>query len=352
MNCAFCQAEIAQDSIVCPECGAPQPQEVEGFDNAVMIQLLLKAIVREHGSSILVQTSRYIALINDYLHDYDKERRLIVNMLHAGILRNMIDEQHDKQLAVMRAVSNMQTECFIVENAAEFVAVCFSYVLGWRYESTMRVKVSAPAAVLQPAAAPPVSAGEKPAGPLSPETQVFRPIDALKSRFARNVVVQEGFTKLESFCFDRFSSMRSIVLPSTLLAIGEYAFSECKHLKNADLPASLKQIQQGAFSQCVNLVVIKIPQGVLEVADNTFLCCQSLEIAEIPATVTSIGANAFSGCAKLNKLFLHDSVKYIADDAFLQCPNLTIGCYENSYVHKYCLSHNIKFETTVKDAVI
>ena len=351
MQCEYCQAELSPESLTCPACGAPQPQPVAGFDNAVEIQKILKDVVRTNGGSVLLQTGRFIALINDALPAYDKERRLLVNMLRAGILRNMLDEQHDKQLAVMRAVSNMQSECFIIAGAVEFVAVCFTYVLGWKYDASMRVS-SASAAVSAAAENPAAAAAEKPAAPLSPDDRVFRPVDALKSRFARNVTVPEGFTKLESFCFDRFGTMRSVVLPSTLLAIGEYAFSECKHLKAAELPPSLKLIQQGAFSQCVNLVVIKIPEGVLEIADNTFLCCQSLEVAEIPSTVTSVGANAFSGCGKLTKLFLHDSVKYIAEDAFLQCPNLTVGCYENSYVHKYCLSHNMKFETTVKDAVI
>lgn len=344
MKCENCQAELKPGSTVCPECGFPVPQKIQGFENAIKIQRILRAVYLAGGKNILTNTFRFTALINDCLSDFDNERRLLVNMLNAGILKNMLEET-DSNIAIMRARSSMQSDCFIIESAAEFVLACFTYILGWQYDSPLRVKDSAAKAEKESKKEP----KKEQAKMLDPEEQVFRPIDAFKFRLSRSITIPEGFTKIEGFCFDRYSSMRSIEFPLTLLAVGEYAFSECKNLRTAFFPESLRILEQGAFSQCTKLTSVVIPEGILEIADNTFLCCQSLETVEIPSTVTSIGASAFSGCDKLSKLFLHDSIKYIDGDAFLGCPELTVKCYENSYVHKYCLSHNIKFETVAKD---
>lgn len=352
MKCENCQAEVSPNTTVCPECGAPLPQKIEGFENAITIQKILKAIVTASGPGIYVNNNRFIALINDCLADFEKERRLLVNMINAGILRGMVEE-NDHKIAILRAKSTMQTDCFIIENAAEFVVACFTYILGWTYDSSLRVSNPAEKEKKEKEKAEKKAkkeAKKEKAASINPEEKVFRPRDAFRFRLVRHVSIPEGFTKIEGFCFDRFSAMRAVELPSTLLSIGEYAFSECKHLMSCELPESVRIIQTGAFSQCMNLVSIKIPEGVLEIAENTFLCCSSLETVEVPATVTSIGANAFSGCESLRKLFLHDSVKFIDEDTFTQCTALTISCMENSYVHKYCLSHNLKFETVAEGA--
>lgn len=348
MKCENCQAELKPGSAVCPECGFPVPQRIEGFENAVKIQRILRAISLAGGKNILTNTFRFTALINDCLADFDKERRLLVNMLNAGILKSMLEES-DNSIAIMRARSSMQNDCFIIESAAEFVLACFTYVLGWPYESPLRVGAPKVKAEKKPPKEKEPKKEKAKTKGLTPEDRVFRPKDAIKFRLSRNVAIPEGFTKIEAFCFDKYSSMRSIEFPDTLMAVGEFAFSECKNLKTAVLPESLRILEQGAFSQCTKLTSVLIPEGIPEIPDNTFLCCQSLEAVEIPVSVTSIGASAFSGCEQLKTLFLHDSVKYIDDEAFLECPALTIRCIENSYVHKYCLSHTIKFETITKE---
>ena len=304
------------------------------------IQHILKTIMEKHGSILINDPTQFVSMLNDYLSNYDKERRLLVNAMRAGVLKNMVkEEKTNREYALLSAKSYMINELFVSENAAEFVLACFTYTLGWPYDSSMS-KNKEEEKPVEP------EEEKKPAAPkLRPDDKIFKTSDAGRFRLARNIVIPEGFTKIDSFCFDRFSFMRSIKLPSTMMAIGDYAFSECKNLKGIELPEGLRVIEQGAFSQCGKLAMIKIPKGILEIPDNTFEFCANLSVVDIPNTVSSIGVEAFSGCEKLEKLFLPDSVKFIDKNAFSYCPELTIRCYVNSYVHKYCLTYNIDYET-------
>ncbi|MBQ9895404.1 MAG: leucine-rich repeat protein [Ruminococcus sp.] len=335
MQCEKCGAPLDPKLTACPDCGAPVPQNVEGFENTMEFQKELRAIVVNHGPKAVVNKTRFIGLLNDHIPDYDKERRLLINMYRMGVFRILLEEKN-REIAIMKAKSYMIADLFLAENAAEFVTACYTYLLGWPYESTLKVLPEGEESNV---------AEEEPKkkGPLDINEMVFTPRAAIRYRLSGNITIPDGYTKLEAFCFDKFGSLRTIQLPKSLLAIGEYAFSSCKRLRGLDLPEGLRIIKQGAFSQCAKLVVVKIPNGVLEIEDSTFSFCTSLEVIEIPDSVSSIGAEAFSGCDKLRKLFLPESIKFIDANAFSYCPHLVIYCIENSYVHKYCLVNGIQF---------
>jgi len=332
MQCEKCGAETGVEMISCPECGAPVPQNVEGVDNTMEFQSELRAIIVENGPWAVVDIDKFIGLLSDHVPDHSKERRLLINMYRSGVLKVLLEESRNdnRELAVMKARSFLVGDMFLAENAAEFVLACFTYMLGWPYESPMKVLPGDDEGQDEEE--------EKKNTRLDVNDKVFTPRNARKFILSGNITIPEGYTKLEAFTFDKYGSLRTIKLPSTLVAIGEYCFSSCKRLRGLELPENLKLIKQGAFSQCQNLAVVKIPNGVLEIEDSTFSFCTSLEVIEIPDSVSSIGAEAFSGCDKLRKLFLPESVKFIDKNAFSYCPNLTIYCIENSYVHKYCLA--------------
>lgn len=340
MRCEKCQAQINFDSTVCPECGTLVLAGVEGFENTKEVAKRLKSIVDEYGMDIVEDDIKLVALINDFIPEFDKELRLLRSMLDNGILKILLEEQSQQnhELAVTNAKGQMLNRSFLSENAAEFVIVCFTYMLGWEYLSPLREKDPEQIAKEKEEA-------EKAKQKLLIPPKPFTKADALRFRISSNVNIAEGFTKLEDMCFDGFSFMKMVTLPSTLSTIGEYAFSECKRLKKVELPPSLRVIKQGAFSECSKLSSINIPHGVVEIEDSTFAFCVCLESVEIPSTVGSIGISAFSCCDSLKRLFLPDSIKFIDKDAFKGCVNLTIRCYENSYVHKYCINNDINCET-------
>ena len=335
MQCEKCGAVVSPDSISCQECGAPLLQNIRDFPNTMEIQSVLRTIVVEHGTRAVSDRIRFFGLLDDFIPDYERERKLLINMCKLGVFKILLEEKN-KKIAVMKAKNYMISDLFLSESATEFVLACLTYLLGWPYESDLKVITDEnDDEVLVKDTKP------EPKHRVSIDDNVFRPIDAVRFRLRGNIVIPEGYTKIESFCFDGFGSLRTIELPSSLLAIGEYAFSACKRLRGVELPESLKLIKQGAFCQCAKLAMIKMPKGVLEIEDSTFSFCTSLEVVDVPDTVSSIGAEAFSGCEKLRKLFLPESIKFIDVNAFSYCPNLTIYCIENSYVHKYCLTNRI-----------
>lgn len=339
MQCEICFSELNENDLSCPSCGAPVPQQIEGFDNTLEIQRILYNLIVENFSIKPVNIRSLKALLMDYLADYKAERRLLIYTINAGVLQNMFNEE-DRSIAIMRARNFLLNECFLSNRAAEFVLACITYMMKWEFKPLKETEKPIPVQ-----AAPPVEEQPKIQKSVNIDSCVLRPIDALKYKLLKNIVINKEYTKIEAFAFDRYTSMKSIKLPPTLVAIDEYAFSGCKHLRSVELPSSLRIIRHGAFDQCSELESIKIPHGVLEIEENTFLGCTSLSMADIPPTVTSIGVQAFSNCENLSMVYIPDSVKFIDENAFMFCPNLTIKCYENSYAHKYCINHKISWKT-------
>jgi len=345
MQCEKCRAELQPDSVSCPACGAPVVQNIEGFENTKQIQIQLKTMIRDHKDSLFFEyegslifdNTKFTALLNDYIPDFAKECKLLRSVIDDNMLGVLLSEQQNHEMAVTKAKSVMLGEKFLSENAAEFVLACMTFMLGWPYDSPLRVKEQSETDKEKK---------EEQRRVVRVDDDVFGRTAASRYRlFARNISIPDGCTKIDDFCFDGFGNIRSVELPDTLLAIGEYAFSNCKHLRMIEFPESLRLIGEFAFSQCEKLASVKLPKGILEIADSTFAFCKSLEIVEIPDTVSSIGEQAFACCEKLRKLTLPKSVKFIDKNAFAYCPRLTIRCVENSYVYKYCLTNAIPWET-------
>ncbi|MDE5584317.1 MAG: leucine-rich repeat domain-containing protein [Ruminococcus sp.] len=353
MLCEKCRNELNPNAEVCARCGTPVSRNVAGFENTMEIKKALKSMMEQYGQDLIVDKNKFISLLNDFIPEYEKERRLLKNMLQADVLNIMLREKEQQNIGIMKAKEFMLSEMFLSEKAVEFTIVCFTYMLGWNYTPKLveQPKQTAPPENAKSGSATAEKKNSAPAMPTGMPFdvgKVFRPMDAGRYRLKGNVKIPEGYTAIESFTFDGFGFMKTATLPDGIVSIGEYAFSECKRLKSIEIPPTLRILKRGAFFQCGKLNIVKLPNGVFEIGDNTFSFCHSLEIVDIPESVSSIGAEAFSGCESLRKLYLSENVKYIADTAFSYCQSLTIRCYENSYVHKFCLNMGIKVETVAK----
>lgn len=348
MQCENCHVNIPIGSTVCPECRALQRYNVRDFENTRAVQRLLKMAIKDQHD-IIANNDNLIGVIYDYIPGYDTEARLLAKAIRGGILELIMTEPN-KKYAFIDSRKYMIKDMGFTKKEAEFVLASLGYMLSFPYPSPLMVVLDNGKQDQSGKGGDPDAPAKD--APLPPDLKPFKKLDAFKFRLSRNITVKEGFTKLDGYCFDNFGFARSIQLPSTLRMIGEYAFSDCKKLEELTVPKDVKKIEKGAFNACLSLKKLTLPDGLLDIGDNTFLCCTSLKSLRVPSTVSSIGENAFSGCSSLERLIIAQHVKFVDDNAFAYCPKLTIYCYENSYIHKYCMQNNIKFVTSPMGTVI
>ena len=158
--------------------------------------------------------------------------------------------------------------------------------------------------------------------------------------------------------YDYRSSIKSVVMDSSLTYIGERAFDLCSNLTDVTIPESVTGIGSFAFARCHSLTGITLPSGLTTLGSNPFGYCNlltSITIPEtnasfrsvdgvlfnkacteilsvpsgksgsysIPESVTGIGSNAFTGCKNLTDVIIPEGVTSIANAAFNYCSGLT-----------------------------
>ena len=131
------------------------------------------------------------------------------------------------------------------------------------------------------------------------------------------------------------SSLKEVVLPSTLTQIGSYAFSGTQ-LRDITLPTSVTAIGSGAFGSIDSLSSVVIPknlsdayrafegsqhlktihfeEGITKIASGLFKG-SGISSITIPKTVTEIGYEAFHN-TKITELYIPDSVTKLGSNSF------------------------------------
>lgn len=149
------------------------------------------------------------------------------------------------------------------------------------------------------------------------------------------------------------SGLKSVIIPSSVIAIGEGAFHSCTGLTNFEIPSSIKYIGELAFYKCPGPNKLEIPNSVISIGDGAFAGCKNInsiivdsnnpyfdsrdncnaiietktntliygcKTTKIPNSVMSIGHYAFSNCKGINNqsIILPQSVTTIEDYAFYE----------------------------------
>lgn len=154
--------------------------------------------------------------------------------------------------------------------------------------------------------------------------------------------------------------LNTLILPSSVLAIGSGAFSLCNSLSSIQVeennivffsengilykknPVSLffvprnvqgdlemnseiTTIPSSAFQYCSGITSVTIPDNVTTIADGAFNSCTTLTEINFSNTgkLTTIGVQAFGKCSELMLVNIPASVKTIEASAFVNCNNLT-----------------------------
>ncbi len=127
---------------------------------------------------------------------------------------------------------------------------------------------------------------------------------------------------LEEGCFRGCSNLTSIVIPSSVTAIGDYAFSDCVSLTSISIPSSVTTIGESAF-EFAGLTAVNIPNSVTSIGISAFNVCESLVSVTLPDALTTIEENVFGDCSSLTSINIPSSVTAIEDGAFSFCTGLT-----------------------------
>ncbi len=186
---------------------------------------------------------------------------------------------------------------------------------------------------------------------------------------SENYTIKTGTKCIADEAFLNCSSLKSIIIPNSLMSIGRDAFVGCDSLNsvcitdiaswcsidfsvgvsrnhdynetssnplyyaknlylngelvtNLEIPEHQIKIGSCAFISCTSITSVKIPEGVTSIGVEAFRDCSSLTNIIISNSVTSIGHSAFKGCSSLDNVIIPNSLTSIADSTFRECSSL------------------------------
>jgi hypothetical protein len=172
----------------------------------------------------------------------------------------------------------------------------------------------------------------------SADSEIYVNLDLSESAFADNsienwaffdctslksIIIPSSVTSIGAFAFENCTSLTDITILNKVTSIGQYAFANCTSLTSITIPSSVTSIGKGVFHSCTSLTSVTIRSGINNIADNVFEDCTSLINVTIPNSVTSISFEAFSGCTSLISVTIPDSVNSIGARVFYGCTRLT-----------------------------
>ena len=108
------------------------------------------------------------------------------------------------------------------------------------------------------------------------------------------VIFGGGITNIQDGLFNGRKSLKSVVLPDTLVSVGKEAFQGCEKLLSITFPESTKYIYEAAFKDCIKMQTINFNTGLLTIHKNAFRDCMSLAVLDLPTTVKAVGIGAFA----------------------------------------------------------
>ncbi len=153
-------------------------------------------------------------------------------------------------------------------------------------------------------------------------------------RRAKNVIIPDGFVKINDEAFYDCTTLISITFPNGIESIGDRAFNGCENLKSINIPASVTEIGRysNPFDGCESVTTITVDQGnpvyhasgncLIETETKTLIAGCSSSIIPSDGSVTVIGISSFSTIHNLESIVIPEGIVSIDGHAFSNCFDL------------------------------
>ena len=156
------------------------------------------------------------------------------------------------------------------------------------------------------------------------------------------------FVDEEGSVYYDYESLDSSIHEYKWSLINEYHGNET----NLTIPSSFKSIpvssiEWGAFQRCNSLKSVVIPSSIIDLDWYGFADCKNLTDVTFQGA-TDIGYYAFQNCTSLKNIFIPKAVTFIGKDAFKGCKNLTITCDPDSRALQVAFDEDINYKITSK----
>ena len=127
-----------------------------------------------------------------------------------------------------------------------------------------------------------------------------------------DTVIYEG--SIEQWCsidfMDKFSNP---------LYFANYLIINNDWIRNITISSSLHEIKGRVFNGYKSLLSVSIPYSVTQIGEFAFNECTQLQSVEIPSSVINVNMGAFRNCTSLSIAPIPDSVVYIGQNAYSNC---------------------------------
>ncbi|MFA6866571.1 MAG: leucine-rich repeat domain-containing protein, partial [Clostridia bacterium] len=130
---------------------------------------------------------------------------------------------------------------------------------------------------------------------------------------------------------------------SKITTIGKYAFRNCKSLKTIVLPSTIIAIDEYAFEGCTSLenIIFTNGEGTVTIGFGAFKDCTSLKSIILPNKVV-LGDDVFEGCTSL--VDVYSNTTEFADVQTLGGEITPFATSENLRIHVYASVYNFYYE--------
>lgn len=194
--------------------------------------------------------------------------------------------------------------------------------------------------------------------------QYKRRIYCASSELEGELRIPDGVEEIMPGAFSACPAIESLYIPTSVTTIGYGAFSSqltsslgyCTMLNRIDFSEGLTRIEEGAF-RYTSVESLLFPSSLKEIGSMAFDGSYNLSRIVIPEGVETIGEGAFFECPKLKNVNVPKSVKNIGDYSFgfvtgasdvAKLGGFEMGVVSGSAAEKYAKSNNIEYTLTDK----